>query len=488
METRDAAGNAPLLPSVTPVISGAPTPTSQLGIPANNSNSAGGDFVNGRITLWVNETSEDHADALEEMIAQFTAKQHIQVEVLMVSPQLLPQLVQQAVISNTLPDVIIHPVTYSTGWEEKGILDPGLATEALRIIGEGTFDQKALNAVHTENDLVAAIPTDGWQQLLIYRSDWFSERNLEPPDNYENLMAAAEALYEPEGSTSGIVVPTDASLVSTQQVFEYLAIANDCRLVESGGRVALLHPNCLEALEFYRALINEFSPIGFQTDISSLNAYLAGRTGMIIASPAALPFIAGLVDQNIPGCLECVEPGYLVKNSGYITRLNGGASSEKPSGFSELTALGFTPGANRDGALSFANFWFNEGYSTWLAVNPERKVPLRTGTQDQPRLFIDNWASNQLSPGGPTLEEVFGADLVYQLVDDIAASYRWGIAKDEGLLASTLYQDLLISPLLQDMLSGYFTSSQTIVELYQVAVNALPHYNFPIEIVSTPEP
>ncbi|HUS94811.1 MAG TPA: extracellular solute-binding protein [Patescibacteria group bacterium] len=488
MGTQSAAGNAPLSPSVTPVKSGAPTPTTQLAISANNTNSAGSDFVNGRLTLWVNETSEDHAVALEEMVAQFSAKQHIQVEVLLVSPQLLPQLVQQAVISGTLPDLIIHPVTYSAGWAEKGILDPGLATEALRNIGESTFDQEALNAVHTENDLIFAIPTDGWRQLLIYRSDWFAERNLEPPDNYISLMAAAEALDEPEGSTSGIVVPTDASLVSTQQVFEYLAIANDCRLVEPGGRVTVLHPYCLEALEFYRALINQFSPIGFQTDISSLNAYLAGRTGMIVTSPAALPFIAGLVDQNIPGCPECVEPGYLAKNSGYITRLYGGAASEKPSGFSELTALGFTPGANRDGAVSFADFWFNEGYSTWLAVNPERKVPLRSGTQDQPRLFVDAWASNQLSPAGPTLEEVFGADLVHQLIEDIAGSNRWGIAEDEGILTSTLYQDLLISPLLQDMLSGYFTSSQTIIELYQVVVNAIPHYNFPIEIVSTPEP
>ena len=209
---------------------------------------------------------------------------------------------------------------------------------------------------------------------------------------------------------------------------------------------------------------------------------------MIITTPAVLPYLAGFVEQNRPSCPNCLEPDYLAENSGYITRLNGGALSEGPSGFSELTALGFTSQANRDAALAFANFWYNEGYSKWLAVNPERKVPLRLGTRDQPNLFIDAWGNSQLAPDGPTLEDVFGTDLVYQLTEDIAASNRWGVAEDGGVLASIVYQDLLMSPLLQDMLSGYFTSSQTIIELYRDVVNAIPDYNFPMEIVPTPVP
>ena len=250
LESLSADGVPPPSPSVTPVVSDAPTPTAQLSTLADSTISSESDFANGRITLWVNETSQTHAATLQEMAAEFAAEHQILVEVLMVAPQLLPQLVQQAVISDTLPDLIVHPITYSAGWAEQGILDPGLATESLQDIGENTFNIDALNAVLLDNNQVAAIPSDGWQKLLIYRSDWFSELNLDPPDSYANVMVAAEALYEPEGSISAIVVPTDASLVTTQQVFEYLAIANDCALVEPGGRVTLLHPACLEALEF----------------------------------------------------------------------------------------------------------------------------------------------------------------------------------------------------------------------------------------------
>jgi hypothetical protein len=38
------------------------------------------------------------------------------------------------------------------------------------------------------------------------------------------------------------------------------------------------------------------------------------------------------------------------------------------------------------------------------------------------------------------------------------------------------------------MLSGYFTSSQTIVEMYKVVVDAIPDYQFPIEIAPTATP
>jgi hypothetical protein len=38
------------------------------------------------------------------------------------------------------------------------------------------------------------------------------------------------------------------------------------------------------------------------------------------------------------------------------------------------------------------------------------------------------------------------------------------------------------------MLSGYFTSSQTIVEMYLAAVGAIPGYDFPIQVVPTPTP
>jgi hypothetical protein len=74
------------------------------------------------------------------------------------------------------------------------------------------------------------------------------------------------------------------------------------------------------------------------------------------------------------------------------------------------------------------------------------------------------------------------------LSQNIAPADRWGLVRGQGALLSTLYEELLFAPLLQDMLSGYFNSSETVVEMYLVAVEAIPGYDFPIQVAPSPTP
>ena len=94
---------------------------------------------NPTVTIWVNEISEEHRQALANIAADYNDETGIQVSVMHVSPALLPELVQTAVLSNTLPDLIIHPMEYTMGWAEQGILDPAAAAEAIGVLGEATF-------------------------------------------------------------------------------------------------------------------------------------------------------------------------------------------------------------------------------------------------------------------------------------------------------------------------------------------------------------
>lgn len=473
----------------TPIVSEAPTPTPGLAHD-DRASSEEDNSLNPTITIWINETSDAHEQVLEGMTTDFAEESGIQVETLLVTPRLLPDLVQTAVLSDTLPDLILHPIEFSLGWEEDGILDSEAATAALDQLGRETFDPAALAILNTgtEEDLVAALPSNGWQQIIVYRSDWFEEQGLEPPDTYERLSLAAETIFQPEGIISGLVVPTDAALRTTQQVFEHLASANGCSLADEQGQVELLHPACLEALEYYRMLVNEFSPIGYQTDTSALNAYLSGRTGLIISSPAVLPALAGLEEESVPNCPACSTPDYLAQNSGFITMIEGSGEFSQNTNFGEIMALGITSSADQQPAAEFVEYWFNEGYLQWLSVDPERKVPLRWGSAEDPTLYIDIWGERPLRPGSPGLEEIYGTALVEQLQDGIAASSRWGFQEGQGALVTRIYEELLVAPLLQEMLSGYFTSSQTIVEMYKVVVDAIPDYPFPIEIAPTATP
>jgi multiple sugar transport system substrate-binding protein len=291
----------------------------------------------------------------------------------------------------------------------------------------------------------------GYHQLVIYRTDWFDERNLAAPNTFRALAAAAEATIDRDNLIAGFVVPTESNLVTTQQIFEHMALANGCQLVDEAGEIQLLDPACAEALTFYYTIINQNSPIGVQTDTSTRNAYLAGRTGLIMGPPSLLPQLAGLDPAAPPRCPECAAtPDFLAQNSGFLTDINGAE-------FGNMSLLGITSAAERETAVLFATYWFSEGYEQWLAVDPERKVPMRWGTPENPRQFIDSWGSQPLADSDETLESLYGPDVVAVLREGIATTGRWGLPQGQGELITTLYEELTLSIVLQEMLSGYFS-------------------------------
>jgi multiple sugar transport system substrate-binding protein len=106
-------------------------------------------------------------------------------------------------------------------------------------------------------------------------------------------------------------------------------------------------------------------------------------------------------------------------------------------------------------------------------------VPLRWGTPDSPRQFIDSWGSQPLAGSNETLESLYGPDVVAVLREGIATTGRWGLPQGQGELITTLYEELTLSIVLQEMLSGYFSSDQSIIEAYNRIVDLIPNYAFP---------
>jgi multiple sugar transport system substrate-binding protein len=420
---------------------------------------------------------------LDELATQFADRYGIDVAVQQVSPARLPELVSTAVLSGTLPDVILHPVEFTAGWAEGGVLDPDAADEVVNRLGRDTFDPAALELVDA-GGVAAALPSDGYHQLLVYRADWFEERGLASPDTYAAMATAAERLFDREAIISGLVVPTESNLVTTHQAFEHIALANGCRLIDEAGEVTILEPGCRAALEHYFTTINRYSPSGVQTDTSARNALLDGLTGMIITSPAILPDLAGLNPAAMPGCPECVasEDGVneLARRVGVLTELRG--PNGEPAAFGNARALGITTAADLAAAQAFAEFWFTEAYESWLAVNPERKVPLRLGTADEPRRFIDSWGTTPLAGSDLSLRDIYGEEVVARLRDGVAAAPRWGLREGYGGLMSQLYDEFIISIVLQEMLSGYFGIDTTLQEAYRRTVELIPNYAFPIAV------
>jgi multiple sugar transport system substrate-binding protein len=178
----------------------------------------------------------------------------------------------------------------------------------------------------------------------------------------------------------------------------------------------------------------------------------------------------------------------LANNSAFVTTLVGMGDFASTTNFGAITALGITGTANKEAAIEFAAHWLEPAYSEWLAVDPQRKVPLRLGTREQPSLFREQWRSMPLLEGGPSISDVFGEAVVRELENNVATPERWGFDNGQAALTTLIYEDLILSPLLQEMLSGYFTSSQTIIEMHRAVVELIPDYSFPVPIVPTEQP
>lgn len=442
------------------------------------------------LTVWVNETSAEHEALMQSLAREFSRQTGANVAVQLVAPSLLPELVNTAVLSGTLPDLIVHPLEYTAGWAARGILDETAASEVVAAVGADRFDADAL-ALVSPDGTAAAVPLHGFHQLLLYRSDWLAERNLAVPDDYAAILAAAERTFDREQLVSGIVVPTESNLVTTHQAFEHLALANGCELIDEQGEVRLLDDACREALESYYRTINQFSPPGVQTDTSARNAFLAGQTAIIMGSPSILPALAGLDPAHPPVCPECggaEGQDYLARNTGIVTELAGANLSGEPVAFGNLTSLGITATADRNAAVAFATFWLEQGYEQWLSVEPERKVPMLLGTAAEPRAYIDVWGTTPLLGSERSLADLFGAEIVAQLRDGIAAAPRWGVRQGQGPLVTALYEDLTLSIVLQEMLSGYFNVATSAREAFRRVVAQIPNYAFSTELPPEPTP
>ncbi len=481
-----ATAQAALPPSPTPEPIVLPLDEETAVSPLTESRSNGD--PNPSLTVWINETSEAHQEAVQEIIDGFMAANDVNVEIMYIAPNILPNLVETTATTNQdlLPDIIIHPLEYTIGWAEQGILNPDAAETAVMNLGQDTFNQPALDLVSI-NGKPAAVPSDGYQQILLYRTDWFDERSLDVPDNYADMLAAAEATHNPEELRSGFVIPTESNLRTTQQAFEHIAAANGCQLINEAGEVLITEPACQEAINFYYDIVHQFSPIGVQTDTSARNAYLEGRTGMIMTPPSILPQLAGLDENNLPTCPECNENlKHLAENSGIITTIFGTDGSS--ANFGTFTNLGITMGASPETAVAFVEYWLSDGYEQWLAIESERKVPLREGNSENPTHFLDQWGNQPLTGSEQTLSDLFGEQTITQLRDGVAESNRWGISQGQGSLMTTLYRELALSVVLQEMLSGYFDTNKTLFEAYQRVLEFIPNYAFEVKLEPTPTP
>ncbi|MBN2126093.1 MAG: extracellular solute-binding protein, partial [Deltaproteobacteria bacterium] len=414
-----------------------------------------------RITFWTTEVEKDRLDIQQDLARLLAARHGIEVKVVPVEENLLQERVTAAYAARSLPDVIYHPIDYSVGWVEAGILDAQAAADVVQDLGKETFGKGPLKLASVSGGY-AGVPIDGWGQLLLYRKDLFDSKGLSPPDSWEHILDAARTLHNPP-LIWGFEAPTDPSQTYTQQVFEHIALSNGVRLTDTSGKVRLNTPEMVQVLEYYRSLAR-FSPPGNLYWLHTRMDYLSGRAAMIIWSPFILDELSGLrQDQPVVPDIARGKPGFLARNTGFITVLRGPKGSAQ---YGQINYLGITRDADREAAKAWARYLLTDGYLPWLTMAPEGKLPLRRGNAKEPNRFIDGWMD--LEFGVTTrarISQFYGMDVAKAIIAGVEEFDRWGFAEGKGSLVSKIYGTKLIPEILKKFLDGELDAGQAARDL-----------------------
>jgi multiple sugar transport system substrate-binding protein len=386
-----------------------------------------------------------------QIIAKFTAATGIHVNLTGIAENQFSTLVTSAAAAGNLPDVIgALPVSDADQLAKENIADSTAATTVVNKLGRSTFQAKALQLA-TQDGALVGVPSDSWIQLLVYRRDLFAKYHLPTPNSYASILSDAAALKA--HGYIGIVAASDANDAFTEQTFEYVGIANGCQLVDSKGNVTLGSPQCQQSFSFYNRLLKNYSVPGSQTVNTTSQEYLAGKAGMVIWSSYILPMLAGQEQGSAPSCPQCAaDPAYLAKNSGIVTSLTGG--STPATDYGQLSSWVITKSSpSKSAAEQFVEYMMNQGYASWLSLDPPGKLPVRTSTSAGP--VTSQWSSLPIALGAKkTTADYYSPATINSLIDGPSNITEWGLPYGQGdLLGATLASEP-VPNVISSMISG----------------------------------
>jgi multiple sugar transport system substrate-binding protein len=395
------------------------------------------------ITVWSEENDASRIVTTKAIAAKFTAATGIKVKLVGVDGNQLPSLVSSDAAAGKLPDVIgALPLNSVQFLASNGLVNTDAASAVIDKLGKNTFDAQPL-ALTQYKGKQAAVPSDAWVQLLMYRKDLFAKAGLAVPNTFDNIKAAAQKLNS--GQVAGITMATDPADSFTEQTFEYFALANGCQMVDSSGKVTLDSQPCKNTFNWYTDLVRNDSVRGTQTVDTTRATYFAGKAGMFVWSSYVLDEMAGLRNDALPTCPECKnDRTFLAKNTGIVTSVTG-TDSSTPAQYGEIGSWAITSTAKASASEKFVEYMLNEGYTGWLGLSAEGKFPVRNGTASQPQQFTTAWAS--LKTGVSTkapLSQFYPQDVLKTLENGPNTVQQWGLTQGQGALVGAVDGQLVI--------------------------------------------
>ncbi len=414
------------------------------------------------IRFWTTEDQPERLAKQQEMAADFKAATGHEVDVIPVPETELGTRATAAFAANDLPDVIYHTLQYVLPWAEAGILDVDTNDEIVEDLGKDTFAPGAV-AMADFDGVTAAVPVDGWTQMVVYRKDLFDAAGLAAPTSYEAIMAAVEKLHNPP-EMFGFVAATKIDENFMSQVLEHVFLANGVSPVDANGFKPLDEQATTEVLDFYKA-IAKASPPGELFWKQSREVYFAGQAAMIIWSPFILDELAGLRDSAPPTINDDPTSTELASKTSVVTAFSG-PSNPDGAAWADVRYFGVTADANIDVAAEFIKFSMDEGYTSTLSIAPEGKFPVRRGTADDSDKFIEAWSKLPVGVDRKApLSDLYPAETIATIVAGLESGARWGVKEGQLSLASKIINSQIINRIVREYIDDEIDAATAVARL-----------------------
>ena len=414
------------------------------------------------IRFWTTENQPARLAKQQEMAESFKAKTGHTVEVIPVEEKDLGTRTTAAFASGELPDVIYHTLQYVLPWAEAGILDVETNSDIVDALQKKTFAPGAVSMAQFDG-MTAAVPVDGWTQMVVYRKDLFDAAGLAAPNSYANIEAAVDALHNPP-SMYGFVAPNKVDENFMSQVLEHVFLANGVSPVSADGFSALDEGSTIEVLDFYKK-ISKASPPGELYWKQSRELYFAGQAAMIIWSPFILDELAGLRDSAPPTINDDPTSTELASKTGIVTTF-GGPSNSSGAAWADIRYFGVTSDANVDVASEFVTYSMKDGYTATLSIAPEGKFPVRRGEPFDTAKYINAWSKLPVGVDRKApLSDLYDANTIRRIVSGLETADRWGVKEGQLSLASKIINSQVINRIVRQYIDDEISSADAVAKL-----------------------
>ena len=402
-----------------------------------------------KIRFWTTEEQPARLAKQKAMAEDFKKRTGHIVEVIPVSEKDLGKRATAAFAAGDLPDVIYHTLQYVLPWAEAGILDVETNEDIVNELQKSTFAPGAITMAQY-NGKTAAVPVDGWTQMVVYRKDLFDKAGLAAPNSYKNIEAAIEKLHSPP-NMYGFVAATKVDENFMSQVLEHVFLANGVSPVNSKGFTPLNEKATTEVLNFYKK-IAKASPAGELYWKQSRAIYFAGKAAMIIWSPFILDELAGLRNSAPPTINNDPTSKALAQKTGIVTTF-GGPSNPGGAAWADIRYFGVTSDANTDVASEFVKYSMKDGYTATLSIAPEGKFPVRRGEPLDTSKYVTAWSKLPVGVDRKApLSELYSPTTINKIVAGLETADRWGVSEGQLSLASKIINSQIINRIVREFI------------------------------------